>query len=575
MTAVVAWPPSPGEPNDRAALSDLRALLALSMLMTEAADADAVLAIATEAVPSLTRCHVEGVLLTDGGWVHTADPGMGRAMRAHLEDQVATMGAMGGPVELRTEGWAWAYPMRSLRGNAGFFIAASAREPSTHQQFQLRLLAQQTGLALTNSRLHAKERANAQARGALNEKLAQTVSALRQGMEIHQRLTDAAASGVGVEGITHVVHDLTQLPVVVEYRNGDRCSSAGTATASVGLGLSASKREQLLADALAHPRSIRQGDRWVALARSRDEILGVMVLIDPESSARKQDLLALEYGATVLAIEFAHIQNVAESELRLRRDIVEDLLAGTDSDSVLVRVRGLSYDLERPHRVVLVDADSGYGSDRLFQAARHAAAELEIGSLLVNRADAIVLLAHTDMGWDKLRAAIERALGDGWCRVAASGLCQQASDFPQSYREAQFVLRLLPPGGGSMCFDDLGVLRLFGLTANPADLEDMISRWLGTLLRYDESHGSNLVATLSAILENGGNQEQTATALTIHRNTLKYRLKRIREISGHDLTDPDTHLHLHLATRAWRALDALTSLDNTVTAQANRKAAPA
>jgi sugar diacid utilization regulator len=544
--------------TDRAQLSDLRALLALSMLMTEAADSQAVLALATEAVSTLTRCHVEGILLVDGGWTHTGRPYLGRAIRAHLEDQVATLSAMGGPVDLPAEGWAWAYPMRSLRGNAGFVITGSEEEPSQHEQFQLRVLAQQAGLALTNARLHAKERASAQELAQLNTRLKQTVCALRQGMAIHQRLTDVAASGVGVEGITRVVHDLTGLPVIVEYSNGDRCSSAGTDPGKAGIDLPERKRERLLADALATPRSLRHGDRWVALARARDEILGVMVLIDPDEAAREQDLMALEYGATVLAIEFTHFRNVAETEMRLRRDIVEDLLAGTDSDSVLVRARGLCYDLERPHRVGLVDSDSGQGSDRLFRAVRHASTELGIGSLLVNRADAVVLLAHTDVAWDRLRAAIERALGGGTCRVAVGGRCQRASGFPQSYREAQFTLRLMGSSRRSLCFDDLGVFRLFGSVADPADLEDLMHRWLGAILRYDRAHGSELVATLSAFLECGGNQEQTADALTIHRSTLKYRLKRIREISGYDLADVDTHLNLHLATRAWRALQLLT-----------------
>jgi DNA-binding PucR family transcriptional regulator len=294
------------------------------------------------------------------------------------------------------------------------------------------------------------------------------------------------------------------------------------------------------------------------------------MLIDPDERAREQDLMALEYGATVLAIEFTHFRNVAETEMRLRRDIVEDLLAGTDIDSVLVRARGLCYDLERPHRVVLVDTDSDQGSDRLFHAVRHASAGLGIGSLLVTRADAVVLLAHADVVWDKLRVAVEHALGSGSCRVAAGGRCQRASGFPQSYREAQFALRMLGSIGRSLCFDDLGVFRLFGRVGSPADLEDLMSRWLGRLLDYDEIHGTGLVGTLSTFLECGGNQERAAAALTIHRSTLKYRLKRIREISGYDLTDPDTYLNLHLATRAWHALHILTSLDSSDTAKVNR-----
>ena len=45
--------------------------------------------------------------------------------------------------------------------------------------------------------------------------------------------------------------------------------------------------------------------------------------------------------------------------------------------------------------------------------------------------------------------------------------------------------------------------------------------------------------------------------LNIHRNTLRYRLKRIAEISGHDLGEPDVQFNLQLATRAWRTLAAI------------------
>jgi DNA-binding PucR family transcriptional regulator len=44
---------------------------------------------------------------------------------------------------------------------------------------------------------------------------------------------------------------------------------------------------------------------------------------------------------------------------------------------------------------------------------------------------------------------------------------------------------------------------------------------------------------------------------------LKYRLQRIGEISGHDLSDPDTSFNLQLAIRAWHTLAALRSTDVT------------
>jgi DNA-binding PucR family transcriptional regulator len=45
--------------------------------------------------------------------------------------------------------------------------------------------------------------------------------------------------------------------------------------------------------------------------------------------------------------------------------------------------------------------------------------------------------------------------------------------------------------------------------------------------------------------------------MSVHRSTLKYRLQRIREISGHDLADPGTGFNLQLATRAWQTLQTL------------------
>jgi DNA-binding PucR family transcriptional regulator len=65
------------------------------------------------------------------------------------------------------------------------------------------------------------------------------------------------------------------------------------------------------------------------------------------------------------------------------------------------------------------------------------------------------------------------------------------------------------------------------------------------------------VLTLSTYLERGGRYEETATALSVHRSTLKYRLQRIRQISGLSLGEPEVDFNLQLACRAWRTARAL------------------
>ncbi len=106
-------------------------------------------------------------------------------------------------------------------------------------------------------------------------------------------------------------------------------------------------------------------------------------------------------------------------------------------------------------------------------------------------------------------------------------------------------------------FEDLGVYRLLGEAADIGAVEGFVRRWLGALLDYDVGKGSELVETLTRYLEAGGNYDATAKALNVHRSTLRYRLRRIRELSGYDLTDPDTHFNLHLAARAWATIHAL------------------
>jgi DNA-binding PucR family transcriptional regulator len=109
-------------------------------------------------------------------------------------------------------------------------------------------------------------------------------------------------------------------------------------------------------------------------------------------------------------------------------------------------------------------------------------------------------------------------------------------------------------------FDDLGVYQLFSEIPNIGTVEGFIHRWLGALLDYDAAKDAQLVDTLSCYLERGGNYDLTAKALSLHRSTLRYRLQRIREMSGHELNDPDTRFNLQLATRAFTTVHALRQL---------------
>jgi sugar diacid utilization regulator len=514
--------------------------------MTECQDEEEILALAVSAVPSLGRGRAVAIWL-DGEWHEAGFSPDPLPCRASLTAAIKHLGGEGGPIQLAELPLAWAYSLSRLDGASGFLVATWPKEPEEHEQSLLQALAQQTAVALANARLHARER--------------ESSSMLRMTLDIHERLTRVAAAGEGLDGIAHAVHELTGHPVAIEDHFGNLQVWAGPGRPHPYPEVPQTQREQLLRRAMLSECPVREADRLVVLAHPRADIFGVLALIDADGSAGETEMIALEHGGTVLAMELARLRTVAETELRLGRDLLEDLLAGTDLESVSARGRALGYDLGRVHRVVVVETrGDARGEEYVFNAVRRSARDLNIGSLVLSRAGTVVILTGRDGEWDQLRIAIQSEMGEGTCRVGVGGVSLSPQDVRRSYREAQLALkvqRASPSGIRAVVFDQLGAFRILADVENESTLEQYLRDWLGAVMDHDERRNSELLTTLAAYLDCGGSYDSTAKALSVHRNTLRYRLERIRQISGHDLSDPDTRFNLQLATRAWATLSAL------------------
>lgn len=301
-----------------------------------------------------------------------------------------------------------------------------------------------------------------------------------------------------------------------------------------------------------------EGRRLVAIASPREDVLGVIALIDPSRRAGPDDHVALEHGATVLATELASLRSVVETELRLGRNLMDELLTGGDGERTVALARAVGYDIVRPYRVVIVECggtdpgDTDPEGNALFHAVRRAARDFRLGSPMGLSGGVIVVLAEIDRSWTEFRLAVLSHVADrqGRCRVGVGGVCQGPAGFPRSHREAGLALKMqeaMRAADGVTVFDDLGIYRILAELEDTSSVDRFVREWLGPLLDYDETKGAELVPTLTQYLECGRSYDRTADALSVHRNTLKYRLRRIREISGQDLRDPGTRS----ASRSW------------------------
>jgi DNA-binding PucR family transcriptional regulator len=71
---------------------------------------------------------------------------------------------------------------------------------------------------------------------------------------------------------------------------------------------------------------------------------------------------------------------------------------------------------------------------------------------------------------------------------------------------------------------------------------------------YDEQYETELVRTLETFLEADGNVAGTAQRLFTHRHTIRYRLERVRDLTGLDVASTDGRERLGLGLKAMRVL---------------------
>lgn len=534
----------------RLLLSRFQGVLILSMLMTQSSEEEEILRLATTAVSSIGGCAFGGIY-TGAGGVQRPPGGSPVASTGPVE-AIRALGPNGGELKLGEGRWGWAYPLRTFaESHVGYMLVTADAVPMPEEQFLLGVLVNETSVALANARLHTRERATSEA-------LRQSLAASERSMAIHKRLTSVAASGEGLDGLARAINELTGLPAAIEDEHGNVLSSAGGDDRPPRKAARTARR-RLLRRLAGGP--VRDGDRLLFLAHPQADVMGVIALVDPDGRCGAHDLVTLEHAATVLSMELARLRSLAEAELRMGSDLVEELLRGRLREGVGARAQGLGYDLNQVHQVALVEPTTDMGDGAFVHTVRQAVRRLGIEAMAVTHGGSVVVLAESGAAWDDLHTATAQAAR---CPVylAVGSACATVEEIPRSHDEAGLALNLLRAesgsAGGLLTFDDLGVSQLLFRIDKLPELRSFVTRWLGPLLEYDSRRSNaDLVRTLTAYLRGGASYERTASELIVHKSTMRYRLRRIREVTGYDFNDPEIMLNLQIATRVWRILAAM------------------
>jgi len=425
---------------------------------------------------------------------------------------------------------------------------------------RLTLLVSHAAIALTTARLV--------------DRLRDQADLLARSERIHRQLLDVALGGGGLRGIADTLAELIGRPVLIEDNAGRIAAVAGDEARRPGPDLRRSVPVDggpaHTVDVPAEP-AVDGGD-----PAARFRVWSVLVAGDvaarmwvPAADLTPLDLRAAEHAALVVSLELTRLRTGVEAELRVRGELLTDLLGGApaESPSIRERARRLGHDLSGPAVAIVGRAEAidqafrQVVDQRTLAAVADLAARYRPRPLVGSHRGLLVVLwpssptepavalspvpapAEVSGGptfvaaADLVRRAMRSVPGVAAATVAVAG---PVVGPPAAFRTARGALELALAGGQAdvtITLDRLGVAGLLLQLDDTAQLIRFADRTLGAVREHDTARGTHLLSTLRHYLNSGQSRAATATALHLHPNTVTQRLARIQALTGLDLAD--------------------------------------
>lgn len=261
-----------------------------------------------------------------------------------------------------------------------------------------------------------------------------------------------------------------------------------------------------------------------------------------------------------LAVANAYLEEaegVIQDRHLAERNALEELISGAEiSERVYSYLSRLGIDLDQRHCVLLLHrrnpsaAESSQARDDLSAVRRLLPASPVSKPLVGLREEEIVVILPTAGLAESTVRAVADEISAGVVRyaVGVSRTHEGEGRAFDAYREASDAVRIARLQGDLRPYFYTDVL-LQAIVERSGLSATILGETVGPLSDYDKAHNSNLVHTLRAYILKRFNLTHTAAELNIRPNTVRYRLERIREISGRDPDRPDDLVLLALGTR--------------------------
>ncbi|MET9319091.1 GAF domain-containing protein [Streptomyces sp. NPDC003038] len=437
-------------------------------------------------------------------------------------------------------------PLRVGAQIIGVLYAAdrSPRDFTPEEVALLSSLADHAAIAIDSARLLEETRAALVYLNSASETIQAHSRATRRAEQAHDQLTDLVLRGGGADDVAAALADLLDGGILIHDADGAELARDRTDSLPPPAPAVAASR--------ASGRAVPSHGTWVCAVLAGPELLGSIALTG-RAELPDADRLLFERAGVVTALLLLLRRSVAETEDRVRGELLTDLLSRTgDPATLTTRARRLGVNLTRPHSVFVMHGETAARRRLLAVAAREGRARSGLAGL---HHDHVVLVAPTDEPGRTARglaAEVSQAVGSP-VTVGAAGPAAGAAGLSAAHAEAHrclSALQALGHTGHGGALSDLGFVGV--LLGDHADLAAYVRKTLGPVLDYDTQRGTDLVGTLDAYFAQGASLSRTRTALHVHVNTVVQRLERVGSVLGEDWNTPARALEIQLALRLHR-----------------------
>ncbi len=368
-------------------------------------------------------------------------------------------------------------------------------------------------------------------------------------------ITDAVESGAGLPEVIRAAARALDASLVLADRAGMVLAVAARSPAD--------ERSLTAGGSGVDALDLRVADEIVGVLRMRarsDPGPGLLRIVTTLIASEVERLRAPERASEHALAEF--LRGVMSRDLSTRADILErgaDLGIDLDDGACVVVARAHAHVAteEGWRQRVLAVADRGIRA-----VAASAVAAL---SERVERpgAEVVVLLPGADEALaaraaDALSRELQAALVGHTFAIGRSRIAEQPDDLHRAAAEALLAANVAEGDQERrvLAFEETGAYRLLlsAMSEDPGELQRFYAETVEPLVTYDEQYETDLLQTVEAFLDADGNVAGTAQRLYTHRHTIRYRLERVRELTGLDVGSTDGREKLSLGLKAMRVL---------------------